>query len=62
MQKTIFNAEIKKADDKVVKNSSDILAYENRVKQKENRIENLERYESYLRVNNYFGYDGQKTT
>ena len=31
MQKTTFNAEIKKVDDKVVKTSSDILTYENRV-------------------------------
>ena len=60
MQKTTFNAELKKIDDKVVKHSSDILAFENRVKQKQSRIENLERYEYYLRDEDHFGYDGQE--
>ena len=35
VQKTTFNAEIKKVDDKIIKNRSDILSYESRLKQKE---------------------------
>ena len=33
VQKTYFDAELKKVDDKVGKNSSDILSYESRLKQ-----------------------------
>ena len=49
VQKTTFNAEIKKVDDKVVKNTSDILSYESRLKQKEDVTNDLERDASFLR-------------
>ena len=54
IQKTHFNSELENVDDKVAENSSCILLYENRLKQKESRTENLERYESYLKGKNYF--------
>ena len=41
MQKTPFESELKKADDKVGKNSSDILSYESRLKQKEDTLHDL---------------------
>ena len=45
VQKIYFDAEFKKLDDKVGKNSSDILSYsyESRVKQKEDTLHDLER-------------------
>ena len=39
-----FPSEIKEVDDKVNKNSLDILAYESRLKQKEDLTNELERY------------------
>ena len=57
-QKTYFDAELKKVDDKVCKNSSDILSYKGRLKQKEHTVHDLERYASYLRGKNFFGHDG----
>ena len=52
VQKTYFDAELKKVDDKVGKNSSDILLYENRFKQKEDTLHDLERDASYFRGKN----------
>ena len=43
VQKTYFGAELKKVDDKVGKNSSDILSYESRLKKKEDTVHDLER-------------------
>ena len=48
VQKTYFDAELKHVDDKVGKNSSDILSYESRVKQKEDKLHDLEIYASSL--------------
>ena len=59
IQKTYFDAELKKVDDKVGKNSSDILSYESKLKQKEDIVNDLEKYASYLWGKNYFdGSDG----
>ena len=59
VQKTYFYAEPEKVDDKIGKNSSDVLSYDSRVKQKDDTIHDLERYASYLRGKNYFyGSDG----
>ena len=54
IQKTTFDSEFKKVDDKVGKNSSDILLYEDRLKQKEDITNDLERDASYFRGKNYF--------
>ena len=54
VQKTYFDAKLKKVDDKVGKISSDILLYESRVKQKEDTLHDLERYKSHLTGTNYF--------
>ena len=62
VQKTYFDAELKKDDDKVGKNSSDILSYESRAKQKEDTLHDLQRYTPYLRGKNYFdGSDGTQS-
>ena len=60
VQKTTFESELKNVDDKVVKNNSDILSYESRLKQKEDTVHGLERGASYLRGKNYFGEDGKQ--
>ena len=52
VQKTTFESELKNVDDKVVKNNSDILSYESRLKQKEDTVHGLERGASYLRGKN----------
>ena len=46
--------EVKKADDKVTKNSSDILGFESRLKQKEDLTTELEREASFNRGNYYY--------
>ena len=46
--------EVKKVDDKVTKNSTDILCFESRLKQKEDTLNDLEREASFLRGNCYF--------
>ena len=46
--------EVEKVDDKVTKNSTDILGFESRLKQKEDTLNNLEREESFFRGNYYF--------
>ena len=51
-QETTFYSEFKKVDDKVGKNSCDILSYESKLKQKEDTLNDLERYASYLRGKN----------
>ena len=58
VQKHILMLNKKKVDDKVGKSSSNILPYKSRLKQKEDTVHNLERYASYLRGKNFFGYDG----
>ena len=44
----------KKVDDKVSKNSTDILGFESRLKQKEDTLNNLEREANFFRENYYF--------
>ena len=43
--------EVKKVDDKVTKNSTDILAFESRLKRKENTLNDLEREASFFKGN-----------
>ena len=47
-------------DDKVSANSSKVLSYENKLKRREDTINDLERDASYFRVKNYFGNDGMQ--
>ena len=49
--------EVKKVDDKVTKNSTDILGFESRLKQKEDTLNDLEREASFKRG---FWYYSQK--
>ena len=60
VQKTTFESELKKFYDKVSANSSKVLSYEHKLKQREDRINDLERDVSYFRGKNYFGDDGMK--
>ena len=46
--------EVKKVDDKVTKNSTDILDFESRLKQKEDTLNYLERKSSFSRINYYY--------
>ena len=57
VQKTTFKSELKKVDDKASKNSSKVLSYEHKLKQKEDTINDLERVASYFRGKNYFDSD-----
>ena len=63
IQKTKFDAEVKKINDKTASNSSEVLTYINRLNQSKGRIDDLERYASYFRGKNYFdGNDGAQNT
>ena len=57
IQKTKFNTEVKKINDKIASSSSEILTYNNRLNQAKDRIDELERVASYFRGKNYFGGD-----
>ena len=46
--------EVKKLDDKVTKNSTDILPFESRLKEKDDTLDDLEREASFFRGNYYF--------
>ena len=46
--------EVKKVDDKASKNSTDMLGFESRLKQKEDTLNDLEREASFFRGNCYF--------
>ena len=46
--------EVKKVDDKVAKNSTDILGFESRLTQKEDTLNDLKREASFFRGNYYF--------
>ena len=46
--------EVKKVDDKVTKNSTDILGFESRLKQKEYLTTELERQASFFRGSYYY--------
>ena len=60
VQKTSFEFELKKVDDKVSANSSDVLSYEQKLKQREDTIQDLETDASYFRSKDYFGDDGMQ--
>ena len=54
---------LKKINDKVASNSSEVLTYNNRLNQSKDRIDDLESYASYFRDKNYFdGDDGAQNT
>ena len=46
--------EVKKADDKTKKNSTDILGFKNRMKQKEDTLNEVQRESSFFRGINYY--------
>ena len=50
----------KKVDDKTNTNSSKVLSYEHKLKQREDIIHDLERDASYFRGKNNFGDDGMQ--
>ena len=58
VQKTTLESQLKKVDDKTNTNSSKTLSYEYKLKQRKDRIHDLERDASYFRGKNYFGDDG----
>ena len=60
VQKTTFESELKKVDDNASANSSNVLLYERKLKQKEDTINDLERDTCYFRGKNYFGDDGMQ--
>ena len=52
-------SELKIGDDKASENSSKVLSYEHKLKQRKDTINNLDRVASYFRGQNYFdSYDG----
>ena len=58
VQKTTFKSELKKVDDKASANSSKVLSYKHKLKQRENTINDLERDASYFRGKNCFDGNG----
>ena len=46
--------EVKKVDDKVIKNTSDILGFKSRLKQKEDTLNDLEREARFFRGKHYY--------
>ena len=59
VQKTTFDSELKKVDDKADANSSKVPSYERKLRQREDTIDDLERYASYFSGKNYSdGSDG----
>ena len=60
VQKTTFEAELKKVDDKARANSSNMVSYKHKLKQREDAINDVERNASYFRDKNYFGDDGMQ--
>ena len=54
LKSTHIADEVKKVDDKVKKNSTDILSSENRLKQKEDTLNDLERETRFFRGSYYF--------
>ena len=49
VQETTFESELKKVDDKASANSSNVLSYEHKLKQRENKIHDLETDACYFR-------------
>ena len=63
VQKKTFKSELKKVDDKANENSPKLLSYEHKLKQREDIINDLERYASYFIAKNYFdGNDGAENS
>ena len=63
IQKTKFDTEVRKLNDKIASNNSEVLTYNNRLNQSKHRIDDLERYASYFRGKYYFdGNDGAQNT
>ena len=60
VQKTTFESELKKVDDKASANSSKVLSYEHKLKQKEDTVNDLERDPSCFRGKHYFGDDSMQ--
>ena len=58
VQKTTFKSALRKVDDKANENSSKVLSYKHKLKQREDTINDLERVASYFRAKNYFDGDG----
>ena len=58
--KQTFESGLKKVDDKTNTNSSKVLSYEHKLKNRENTIHNLERDAFYFRGKDYFGDDGMQ--
>ena len=54
LKNTYISDEIKEVDDKVKKNSSEILRYESRLKQKEDLVNELEREAPFFRGDYYY--------
>ena len=54
VQKATFKSELKKVDDKANENSSKVLSYEHKLKQRKDTINDLERVTSYFRCKNCF--------
>ena len=63
IQRTKFDTDVTKINDKIASNSSEVLIYNNRLNQSKDRIDDLERYASYFRGKNYFdGNDGAQNS
>ena len=60
VQKTTFESELKKVDDKVSADSLKMLSYEHKLKQRGDTINDLDKDASYFRGKNYFGDDGMQ--
>ena len=57
MQKTKFDTEVKKNNNKITSNCSEVLTYNNRLNQAKDRIDKLETIPSYFKGKNYFEGD-----
>ena len=58
IQKTTFKSHLKKVDDKAGENSSKVLSYEHKLKQRKDTINNFKKVASYFRGKKYFDGDG----
>ena len=63
IQKRKFDTEVKKINDKIASNSSEVLTCNNRLNQSKDTIDDLERYTSYFRGKYYYdGSDGAQNS
>ena len=58
IQKSKFDTEVKKINDQIASNSSEVLTYNNRLNQSKDRIDELEKIVFYFRCKIYFDGDG----